>query len=158
MGISWASNLLGKINTFFSNLAAKIGEFLGKTITKVVSPLVRNISSLGSKFNPSVFSKLLVKSEQDLAKMLGTTITKSEIVAVEKYAKEYLKEKPTEEALRQIDKVFDALLLSLRVSKEYVDAQGTRRLKVDKVSKSKRRQDDSSFRPALERDVVYDRY
>ena len=61
-------------------------------------------------------------------------------------------------AIRQIDKVFDALRLSLRASKEYVDAQGTRRLKVDKVSKSKRRQDDSSFRPALERDVVYDRY
>lgn len=106
MGIGWASNLLGKVNTFFNDLSLKFGEFLGKNVAQVVSPSLRNVATLGAKFNPSVFSNLMAKSEGDLVKMIGTTVSKSHIAAVEKYAKEHLKEKPTQEALNQIDKLF----------------------------------------------------
>jgi hypothetical protein len=106
MGIKWVASLLNPVKTFFMDMLGKLNGLLGKGISKLGTPIVRAAASLGAKFEAQIFSELGKKSEQELAKLAGETITKTEIKAAEKYAEENLKEKPTKEAMAILDKNF----------------------------------------------------
>lgn len=119
MGITWVAGLLGKVVTFFKDMAAKLSGMIAAPIAK---GLVRAGVTLGPKFEAVVFSQLAQKSEQELAKSIGNQITKAEVKLAEKYANEYLREKPTEEALSALDQKFgtkmgDAYALYLNTTK-----------------------------------------
>jgi hypothetical protein len=119
MGITWVAGLLGKVVTFFKDMAAKLSGMIAAPIAK---GLVRAGVTLGPKFEAVVFSQLAQKSEQELAKSIGNQITKAEVKLAEKYANEYLKEKPTAEALSFLDqkmgtKMGDAYALYLNTTK-----------------------------------------
>ena len=106
MGISWVANLLSKVTGFFVKMSIKLGTFLGKGVAKVASPLIRAGAELGAKLEIGIFNELSKKTEQELSKMAGKSITKSQLKAAEKYSEDYLQEKPTEQALTLLDKRF----------------------------------------------------
>lgn len=103
MGIGWASNLINKVVEFFKGIAEKIGTFIG---SKTAGTVLRAGITLSNKFEAAALTQLAQKSEQEIAKIVGDTVTKSQIQAAGKYSTEYLKEKPTKEALTIIDQKF----------------------------------------------------
>jgi hypothetical protein len=119
MGITWVAGLLGKVVTFFKDMAAQLAALIAAPVAKV---LVRAGVPLTSKFEAAVFTQLAQKSEEEIAKAVGNGITKAEIKLAEKYANEYLREKPTAEALGFLDqkmgtKMGDAYALYLNSTK-----------------------------------------
>jgi len=118
-GITWVAGLLGKVVTFFKDMAAQLAALIAAPVAKV---LVRAGVPLTSKFEAAVFTQLAQKSEEEIAKAVGNGITKAEIKLAEKYANEYLREKPTAEALGFLDqkmgtKMGDAYALYLNSTK-----------------------------------------
>jgi hypothetical protein len=121
MGIGWASNLVNKVVGFFKGIAEKIGSFVGTTSAKTIS---RAGVTLNNQFNWKVFNTLAQMSEQDIAKIVGATVTKKQIEAANNYAQAYLKDMPTNKALEEIDKKFgtkmgDAYALYQDASEKY---------------------------------------
>lgn len=119
MGITWVANLLGKVVTFFKDMAAKLAAIVAPQVARAI---VRAGVTLGPRFESAVFGQLAQKTEQEIAKLTGQQITKAEVKLAEKYANEYLREKPTEEALRYLDekmgsKMGDAYALYLNTTK-----------------------------------------
>lgn len=119
MGITWVAGLLGKVVTFFKDMATKLSALVAPTVAKA---LVRVGVTLGPRFESAILGQLAQKSEQEIAKIAGDQITKAEIKLAEKYANEYLREKPTEEALSALDQKFgtkmgDAYALYLNTTK-----------------------------------------
>lgn len=103
MGITWVANLLGKVVTFFKDMAAKLSALVAPAVARAV---VRAGVTLGPRFESVILGQLAQKSEQEIAKLTANQITKAEVKLAEKYANEYLKEKPTEEALALLDQQF----------------------------------------------------
>lgn len=106
MGINWVGKILTSVKTFFTDMVTKLGNFLGKGISKLTTPLVRGGASLGAKFEVAIFNELSKKTDQELSKLAGRAMTQIQIKTAEKYANDYLKEKPTNEALKILDQKF----------------------------------------------------
>lgn len=126
MGITWVAGLLGKVVTFFKDMAAKLSSFITPAVAKVAQPIIGTITRLGvqlpPKFEATVLSQLAQGSEQDIAKLTANKVTLVQVKIAEKYAQQYLKEKPTAEALEILDQKFgtkmgDAYALYLNSTK-----------------------------------------
>lgn len=119
MGITWVAGLLGKVVTFFKDMAAKLAAVIAPSVGRAI---VRAGVTLGPKFEAAVFGQLAQKTEQEIVQMTGQQITKAQVKLAEKYANEYLKEKPTAEALDFLDrqigtKMGDAYAVYLNTTK-----------------------------------------
>ena len=103
MGINWVAGILGKVQGFFTKLAESLGSAVGGAIAK---GFVRAGVTLSAKFEVSIFNEMAKISEQQLAKIIGKTVSQSQIKAADKYATQYLRDKPIQESLNALDKYF----------------------------------------------------
>ena len=116
MGQSWAgkafSFIATKWKTFvdgFKNMFRELATAgVGKVFAKsILNPsFLRTTSNLAGRFSPKVLAKLAEMSEKEVAEYCGQEIPKYMLKALEKEASDMLKDKPTEEAIKFIDKNF----------------------------------------------------
>ncbi len=103
MGINWLGGIIEKVLAWFKNLIVGMNTWVGG---KVAGALVRVGVTLPARFEATILGQLAQKSEAELTKLAGEKLTQVQVKAAEKYANEYLKEKPTAEALAELDKQF----------------------------------------------------
>jgi hypothetical protein len=110
MGIDWAAfniqRTITLLKTIIQEFAKWFGGSLGSAVKFAVSPLMRAGIALGRTFEIGILKELQTVAPSQIEKWVGKTVSQSEIKAVEKYAEENLKEKPTEQALRLLDSKF----------------------------------------------------
>lgn len=106
MGIGWVSGQIDKVKKFFLEMSIALSKAIGGAAAKAASSVIRAGVKLGNKFEVSVFQELSKKSEQQLAREFRKTITKSKLNAADKYAKEYLRDRKTQDALNLLDNQF----------------------------------------------------
>lgn len=122
MGQSWAGKIFEFISkkwtTFvngFKSILQKGGEFVGKILAKtILKPgTLRIASNLSGKFSPNTLTKLAQMGEGEVAEYCGQQIPQYLLKAAEKEATDQLKDKPTEEAIKFIDKKFGTAISDL---------------------------------------------
>jgi hypothetical protein len=122
MGQSWAGKIFEFISkkwiafvNGFKSILQKGGEFVGKILAKtILKPgTLRIASNLSGKFSPNTLTKLAQMGEGEVAEYCGQQIPQYLLKAAEKEATDQLKDKPTEEAIKFIDKKFGTAISDL---------------------------------------------
>lgn len=107
MGINWAANLVDDVIWIANYVVEALAEMVGQKAAPLVAKGVAAVSRvLPDKLESRIFAELAKKSEQELTKMAGETVTQAQIKAAQKYAEEYLQQRPTQYALDAIDVKF----------------------------------------------------
>jgi hypothetical protein len=107
MGITWAANLVDDIISSGNYVIEALAEVVGEKVAPLVAKTVAAVGKvLPDKLESRIFAELAKKSEQELTKMAGETVTQAQIKATQKYAEEYLQQKPIQYALDAIDVKF----------------------------------------------------
>jgi hypothetical protein len=107
MGITWAANLVDDVISIGKAIIEVLAEMVGQKAAPLVAKGVAAVGKvLPDKLESRIFAELAKKSEQELTKMAGETVTQVQIKAAQKYAEEYLQQKPTQYALDAIDVKF----------------------------------------------------
>jgi hypothetical protein len=107
MGINWAANLVDDVIWIANYVVEVLAEVIGQKAAPLVAKGVAAVSRvLPDKLESRIFAELAKKSEQELTKMAGETVTQAQIKAAQKYAEEYLQQRPTQYALDAIDVKF----------------------------------------------------
>lgn len=108
MKITWVSNLITSVQKFFGEVAVSIKQLFAQGAAKagVATAIQRAGVTLSGKFNSQVFASIAQMSEQQIANQFGKTVAKGTLKAAQDYAEKYLKEKPIEYALAELDKKF----------------------------------------------------
>jgi len=114
MGINWVSNLISKIEPYYTQIVAWFSKNLqgsaqkvGSLISSILSPtLLRTSTILATKFEPAVFSKVAALTEQEIGEYVGKELEKTTLKYIEKESNSRFKERPTEEFLRWVDSNF----------------------------------------------------
>lgn len=108
MKITWVSNLITSVQKFFGEVAVSIKQLFAQGAAKagVATAIQRAGVTLSGKFNSQIFASIAQMSEQQIANQFGKTVAKGTLKAAQDYAEKYLKEKPIEYALAELDKKF----------------------------------------------------
>ena len=107
MGITWAANLVDDVISIGKAIIEVLAEMVGQKAAPLVAKGVAAVGKvLPDKLESRIFAELAKKSEQELTKMAGETVTQAQIKATQKYAEEYLQQKPIQYALDAIDVKF----------------------------------------------------
>jgi hypothetical protein len=107
MGINWAANLVDDVIWIANYVVEALAEVIGQKAAPLVAKGVAAVSRvLPDKLESRIFSELAKKSEQELTQMAGETVTQAQVKAAQKYAEEYLQQRPTQYALDAIDVKF----------------------------------------------------
>jgi len=107
MGINWAANLVDDVIWIANYVVEALAEMVGQKAAPLVAKGVAAVGKvLPDKLESRIFSELAKKSEQELTQMAGETVTQAQVKAAQKYAEEYLQQRPTQYALDAIDVKF----------------------------------------------------
>lgn len=114
MGINWVSNIISKIEPYYTKIVEWFSKNLqgssqkvGSLISSLVSPtLLRTSAILARRFNPAVFSKVASLTEREVGEYVGKELEKTTLKYIEKESNSRFKESPTEDFLRWVDSNF----------------------------------------------------
>ena len=107
MGINWAANLVDDIIWSANYVVEALADLVGAKVAPLVAKGVAAVSRvLPEKLESRIFAELAKKTDQELTQLAGETISQAQVKAAQKYAEEYLQQKPTEYALDALDLKF----------------------------------------------------
>jgi hypothetical protein len=107
MGINWAANLVDDIIWIANYVVEELADLVGAKVAPLVAKGVAAVSRvLPEKLESRIFAELAKKTDQELTQLAGETISQAQVKAAQKYAEEYLQQKPTEYALDALDLKF----------------------------------------------------
>ena len=114
MGIGWVSNIVSKIEPYYTKMVNWFSSSLkgsaqkvGSLVSSLLSPaLLRTSAMLAAKFQPAIFSKVAALTEREIGEYVGKELEKTTIKYIEKESNSKFKERPTEEFLRWVDSNF----------------------------------------------------